>query len=193
MENDENGLDGLEEFVSSHRNEFDDEAPSSGVWENLASEVASQKAAQPKLIPLRKAVVYGAAAVAVVAFGLFYLLKEKQSAVVAEVPEVAIEIDGYQLSDISPELAEVEGYYVTRVNQNLQRLNDLNVDPMLLEEIDFLDEEFNQLKSEMGESVNNDQIIEAMIDNYRLKLEILEAMLIELENTEEDEMDITFM
>jgi len=193
MENDENKLDRLEEFVSSHRSEFDEETPSAAVWESLASEVDTQKRSQPKLIPLRKALAYGAAAVLIVSFGLLYLLQEEQPEVVADVPEVAIEIDGYQLSDISPELAEVEGYYVTKVNQNLERLNDLNVDPMLLEEIDFLDEEFNQLKTEMGESVNNDQIIEAMIDNYRLKLEILEAMLSEFDNTEEDEMDITFM
>ena len=177
----------LEEFVSKNREEFDNLEPSSKVWD--AVEQSLDLPEEPKLVPLRKALWYGAAAVLVVALGTSLIISSNKSEPIAKVEtkEVVENLDGYSLSDVSPELAEVEGYYVTRVNQKMEKLGAMDVDPELLVEIDLLDQEFKELKLAMGESVNNEQLIQAMIDNYRLKLEILEAMIIEFETPEEDE------
>ncbi|MBL4704630.1 MAG: hypothetical protein JKY54_08920 [Flavobacteriales bacterium] len=179
--------DQLEEFIAANRDEFDSHLPSPSVWEGIKTEVDAEKESKPILVPLRKAIAYGSAAVIIVAFGLVYFLSQEPKIQVADTLEKVGNLDGYSLSDVSPELAEVEGYYMTKVNQKMEKLETLDVDPELLEEINFLDEEFHSLQVEMGESVNNDQIIEAMIDNYRLKLEILEAMLLEFESVPRDE------
>ncbi len=187
---DEKNLDELELFVTNHREDFDNAEPSAEVWEKV-SESLSEEQRSPKVVKLRTALLYGAAAMLAVAFGIGYLLTPEESVSTSGVNTAAEEpvenIDGYSLSDISPELAEVEGYYVSQVNKKMDALNQLNVDPELLEELEMLDSEFQQLKSEMGESVNNEQIIEAMIDNYRLKLDILETILQELAEIEKED------
>lgn len=182
--------DQLEKYISDHREEFDELTPSPTVWDRIEQDI--DVVPVRKLVPLRKALAYGVAAVVVVALGLFFIMNEHQVAnEMADQPidEMATDRNGYSLSDISPELAEVEGYYVTRVNQKMERLGTLEIEPELLEELELLDLEFNQLKEEMGGSVNNEQIIAAMIDNYRLKLEILEALLLEFDDTVKEEND----
>jgi hypothetical protein len=93
-----------------------------------------------------------------------------------------------------PELKEAESYYSKLVTFKLEEMKpflmnnpgirkEVNVDLMELDSI------YSSLKNDLKDNIANDQIIEAMIQNYRLKLRILEELQAELkpENSKENE------
>ncbi len=87
------------------------------------------------------------------------------------------------LADISEDYAEIEEYYVVQVNSKVAELKSLNPDPEFLEDINSLEEDYELLKKELGAGGDDEIIIEAMIENYRLKLEVLEEILNDLKST----------
>ena len=42
-----------------------------------------------------------------------------------------------------------------------------------------------ELKDDLNDNADNDEVIQAMIQNYRIKLEILEEMLNQIKSTQE--------
>ena len=59
----------------------------------------------------------------------------------------------------------------------------------LVADLERMDAVFEELKGDLEDDVHNEAVITAMIDNYRLKLRILEEILEELE--EQDDEDIS--
>jgi hypothetical protein len=64
-------------------------------------------------------------------------------------------------------------------------------------ELSELDKIYRELKEDLKDNADNEEVVAAMIQNYRLKLEILEEILQQLqpanENTEDDEDTIINM
>ena len=54
-------------------------------------------------------------------------------------------------------------------------------DKLVMEDISKLDSAYEDLKYDLKENINNEKVINAMIENYRIKLEILEQILQELD------------
>ena len=76
------------------------------------------------------------------------------------------------------ELAEATQYYSIQIeNKKEEILNcvayDPEIDSEILNEFTPLDAAFNDLKKDLNDNANNTRIMEAMIQNYRTKLEIL--------------------
>ena len=51
-----------------------------------------------------------------------------------------------------------------------------------------MDQVFAELKTDLEENVDNEEVITAMMENYRLKLQILEEILVELEKEKREEI-----
>ena len=103
---------------------------------------------------------------------------------------------GFSLMDLSPELAEAEIYYGQLVNEKLEiiRTTQGEVDPVILEEMSLLDSAYVELKMDLKDNADNEEVVNAMIQNYRLKLMILEQILESIqeeENGEDDEEEET--
>jgi len=81
------------------------------------------------------------------------------------------------------EFQEARFYYQDMIDAKLNMVKNQTDDPQLLQDIDALDMAFAELSEDLEENVHNDEVITAMIGNYRLKLKILERIL---ENLEED-------
>ena len=68
---------------------------------------------------------------------------------------------------------------------------EINVE---LTELDYV---FRELKEDLNDNADNEEVVVAMIQNYRLKLEILEDILMQLEpakeNTKNNENEIINM
>ncbi len=83
------------------------------------------------------------------------------------------------LGQVSPQYKEVENYYVHQVNiMESELVNiDLNNNPeqkkMLLSEIKSMDSVYVQLQKELKANPNDERIINAMIEHYQTKLEVL--------------------
>ena len=97
---------------------------------------------------------------------------------------IEAESNSVQMSDLSTDLAEVESFYSQKVNSKLNKLNDYEVDQELVDEVDNLKNEFDALKKEMGIGADQSIVVEAMIENYRLRLMLLEDLLEAVESTD---------
>ena len=86
-----------------------------------------------------------------------------------------------QNSTETNEMAEVKDYYSNEIEIKQEEiLNCTAYDPEIRTEIqnEFtpLDAAFNELKKDLNDNIDNNQIMDAMIQNYRTKLEILNDM-----------------
>jgi hypothetical protein len=97
---------------------------------------------------------------------------------------------GVSLSEVSPELREVEIYYTSMINEKYSEIKsiDLNSDEtqkdMLLKELDEMNSVYNSLKLELKNSPSNERIINAMIQYYQMKAEVMEQILGQLKELE---------
>ena len=104
------------------------------------------------------------------------------------------------LGDISPQYKEVENYYVHQVSLMENEIINIDVSDnpvqkkMLMDEIKSMDSVSVQLQKELFANPNDERIINAMIEHYQAKLEImtyivnqLKAIRNENQNNTEDE------
>ncbi|MEQ9423367.1 MAG: hypothetical protein RJQ09_03035 [Cyclobacteriaceae bacterium] len=110
-----------------------------------------------------------------------------------------IEVFNDQLAyEISPEWAETERFYVDMIGEKMSaiRASAVELDPVILEDMQLLDEAYSELKTDLADDADNEEVINAMISNYKIKLEILEKILIEIQGSidseENDESDENF-
>ncbi|MCH2199733.1 MAG: hypothetical protein MK081_13220 [Flavobacteriales bacterium] len=176
----------MKKFIDQHRGGFDNEMPSGDLWSKIDAELGPQESIE-RTVPIRWLwMTVASAACAVLLMGVFVFLQDVGTEVVAENPPTQAQqtIPSLSLSDISSELAEVEQYYISEVSLRTEELMQYAEAEEYLAEVELLKEEFESLKKEMGRGVDQYKIVEAMIQNYRLRLEILEALLEELEDNQ---------
>ncbi len=97
--------------------------------------------------------------------------------------------NGISLKDISPELAEAEFYYNRLVQEKFEVITSSHVelDPVIQSEFQMLDSAYVELKNDLKDNVDNEEVINAMIQNYRIKLQILEQILDNIQSNEDKE------
>jgi hypothetical protein len=90
------------------------------------------------------------------------------------------------LSDVSPQYREVENYYIHEVNLMESEISSFNLsdDPeqqeMLKEEIRSMDSIYIQLQKDLKTHPNDERIINAMIEHYQTKLDVMSFILNQL-------------
>lgn len=94
----------------------------------------------------------------------------------AKMVQELIEADYYYASQISEKKEEF--YCLTANNTGLR--DDVNM------EFVELDKVFKDLKEDLKDNADNEEVVFAMIQNYRIKLEILEEILMQLRSVEEN-------
>ncbi len=85
------------------------------------------------------------------------------------------------------EVAEMEGFYEEAINAKISLVKNQLKDDRILEDLKAMDEAFAELKSDLNENVDNEEVVMAMMENYQLKLQILERILSELEKENGEE------
>ncbi|MCF8296675.1 MAG: hypothetical protein K9J13_03940 [Saprospiraceae bacterium] len=174
--------DKLESFIVDNKNQFDDLEPSAELWNKI--DKANQETRQ-KVINIRKinwnSVLWKAASVVIIFIASYFvhdfINKPTQLATQDKNSEQII-TNNEEFS----KLFEAEAYYVSKINTTKSKLfnyadeypgikNDINNDMLELDSI------YAELKNDLNENIANEQVIDAMIQNYRIKLEILEEVL----------------
>lgn len=151
----------LEQFVQENRPTFDNEKPPAFVWENV------EKNLPRKRIRMYRVLRMAAAVLLILGLGIVIGRFAGQPSKT----ELA-------LSDISNEYAELEDFYTQKINQKINLLKDREPDERALADIKELEQEFETLKRELNATnAEDEQIIQAMIENYRTKIDILERVL----------------
>ena len=81
------------------------------------------------------------------------------------------------LGDISPQFKKVEDYYLANINLELSKMKVTPESKELfdayLERLDELNKEYTRLEEELTQSGPNEQTVNALIDNLKLRLNLL--------------------
>jgi hypothetical protein len=172
--------DRLEEFLSDNRQEFyQDEAPSH-LWQGIDFRLGRNSRWKRTVKLLQRAAVIAL----LVSTGFFiseYIHNHQVNRPV---------ISAGQDIKLPTEVQETELYYTSLLNKKMEELQPVfTTYPELKQEIskDFseLDSICIQLKRDLKDNVSNQEVIEAMIQNYRTKVYILENLLTELQKNHE--------
>ncbi|MCB0396957.1 MAG: anti-sigma factor [Flavobacteriales bacterium] len=180
----------LEDHIKNNRDQLDTENPPPGIWDRIEKELDQQeRGASPATWFLR------VAAAIVFAFGCWFAydaMQQPASQGIADnqgVDSVQVQEDSLQALPLEVEEAGV--YYVSRISETLEDITKLDKDVSadLALELKELENDFDALSEDMGQPVNREQVLEAMIRNYRMKLNLLEEVLRELRHRQNETKD----
>ncbi len=167
--------DKLKKYVEENRSEFDLYSEDyDQLWGNI-----EQKLDQNPLRPKRN---YGfimkiAATFLVLIVATFFILRKDNSNTGEQsIPEA---------------LAEAAFYYQGIINDKLEVIeaSKKEIDPDIFSDLEALDSAYLDLQNDLKDNADNQEVVEAMIQNYKIKLEILEAILSELQQNDEEDKD----
>lgn len=172
----------FDKFISQNRDEFDVFEPSDSVWEKIKEKQSPKEDSYKpiKKIPFVKIILNIAAAIILFVASYFFHNWKNSSSSTTDVVATADSIP-----QLYKEFSETEAYFISQVNLKLDEINKYaKENPELIKEIieDFneLDAEYSNLKKDLNDNISNQAIIQAMIQNQKIKLRILENLLDEL-------------
>ena len=168
--------DNLEKFITDNREAFDQDIPNPEIWERIDQQIASP----PKNRRLMMWKTIGVAASVAILIGFGALLGANYSA--------SSNITATDELSLSPELEEMENYYQEQIEKKKARLVSLEYEGSVTEDLQQLDTFFKELKKELKVSPKGaeERIIEAMINNYQIRIDILERVLKHLESPNQE-------
>lgn len=163
--------DNLKAYIDQSREEFEVYAfDTNSGWEQLSGAVASKPRSG-----LRRYFVSGIAACLLFAAGWFSFSAYQER---------------YQSPDPRTlEWLEAENFYRQEINSKLMLVKGKVNDPAVYADLEEMDKALSDLKDDLGEHINNEEVIVAMMNSYRLKLKILERILEDLEEDEDKKID----
>jgi len=163
--------DRLKDYIDQNSDAFNSLDAPVGAWDKIESSLHSKRHKRISLLKYSSMV----SAAALVGFILYVAVfnQPTNTEVIAE----------------NNELTETELYYASQVNQKRAQVYQMSAQyPELKNEMDNdlaeLDTILIELKSDLKDNVDNAEVVEAMIQNYRMKLMILEDIMTFLEDQE---------
>jgi hypothetical protein len=179
-------MDRLEEHIRENREELDKYSLSPDVWKGIAKALHKSRTEIMRW--------FSAAAMIIVIFStaaLFYVAEYKRNYGYGNDNTDAM------LMKAAPQLKETEIYYNNIVNNLYTEATPLlteypDVEKELINDLSQLDSICADIRQDLKDNVSNQAVIEALINNYRTKIHVLEDMLEILrqnENTKEENDD----
>jgi hypothetical protein len=92
------------------------------------------------------------------------------------------------LASVSPEMEQTQSFFTTAISAELETLKSFENEETsiliddTLQRLEFLETEYDQLKTDLVESGNDKRVISAMIANFQNRIELLQQVI---ENIEE--------
>jgi hypothetical protein len=161
--------DRLEEFIKANREAFDQFEPSDKVWKQI-----SKSKPKSRVVPIVRYSLKVAAVLAVAAIFSILLIKTN----IFNNNELVKQTNDPELK----ELIEAEAFYASQVNEKMDEIRKCYTTfPEIKEEVEMdlteLQEMYNVLKTDLKENVSNKEVIEAMIENNRYRLKMVDQVL----------------
>lgn len=163
----------LEKILRDHKDQFDDQEPQDGHFENFLEKINKQKKRNlfesiPSVLKVAVIVTF------IIVSGLIgYQIRNMEG-------------NHLGLGAISPEYREVELFYTANINSQLGMLKQLGGfdkkqhQSILNEELKDMDKRYSQLKKELELHPDDDRIIQAMIEYYQVKTSVLNRIIEQL-------------
>jgi hypothetical protein len=169
----------IEEIISSNKDLFDSAEPSEGHLERFTMKLENRFHNKKRIISI-----------------VPYLLKASVAALLITLSSLWT-WDHYirpgsqriALGDVSPQYKEVENYYVQQVNimegeiANIDLENNSEQREMFLQEMKSMDSTYIQLQKELKANPDDERIINAMIEHYQTKIDVMNFIMSQLKAT----------
>lgn len=184
--------DKLEKFILDHQQEFDFHEPDPGLWDKIHPQKPVRKTIKWNSIAWRVA----AGIIIFVASYFFhdYMAKDKQDNYVQTNPQQQ-DYETVEFKQMET-LMEAEVYYSSQIKSAKTEIETLTIDDaFIMKDVQYdlieLDDVFKDLKNDLNENSGNEEVVEAMIQNYRLRLQILNDILSQLKKAKKTQDDVT--
>lgn len=169
-------MDNFDKYIQKHRDAFDDQVPEAGHKERFREKLTREKP-EATVVPLWKNVLKIAAVLIVLLGGgaIFLVNYPFNSPQAAE--------QGVRLSEVSSEHKEVESYLQSNLNNKVKEFKELQCPSgqvekqEVMEEITRLDSMYQELQYDLKKNKGNERIINAMINTYQTRIEILDQVI----------------
>ena len=168
-------MDDFEKHIKANRVLFDEHtADKAKIWANIEAKLEQKK---PKVIPIWKSPMAKIAAGILIIIGVFGIIGESH----------------YDFKTIEPssskqELGDIDMHYKNLLSVQIQLVKN---NPKLSDEdkveflsfMDDLDEEYRLLKMELDKNLDNQLVLEAIVANYKKRIELIENLLEQLNDS----------
>ena len=183
----------LERFIQDHREEFDSELPPDTLWGRVQEQLKGPEEKVVKIVPAYYRWIAAAAiAGAVFLTVLLMVMNDKPDKPVANNSTPNLQ-EQELIKEINPGYAEEVHHFTRLIELKQNQLKQIEKDqPELykkfIHEITELDSNYNQLKGELADNPNREQLLEAMIQNLRLQAELLNQQLSVIQKIKKEKM-----
>ena len=175
-------MDNLEDFIRKNKASFDTETPKDELWDKINANRKKDNIPTKQVWMFPAKIMRIAASVAILclaAFGTYKLIDKDQP------QTTSTEIN------LPNEVAELDQYYEKQVGLYMSQVEKVITDEELLadikQDLELLDKEKTELFDEYGNAIDDQQILQALISTYRMKIQVLEDILTLMnENNEND-------
>ena len=172
-------MDKFEKYIRDNKANFDEFEPNkSKIWSRIEPNLNSKNT---KVIPLWKSRKWRVAAGIAIIIGMFSLFG------IVTNSSVLMSSNNAAVND---ELIDVDAYYKNLVSAQVQLVK--NSSKLSTEEkedflsfMEDLDREYEVLKNELNKNINNEAVLEAIVKNYKKRIEIIEKLLQQLNDSKE--------
>ena len=171
--------DKFKSFVTGNRDEFEKyDLDLDLSWDAIADGLEEKAKAKPRNKKVWMSIAASVALLIMFSIGLLYSSggTDSQEALFAS----------------NPELAEAQAFYTSQIDYKMSLAQSKFSDERMFEDIKELDQAFAELKSDLQDNADNEEVIIAMIENYQLKLKILDRVLEELQEDEKADEERVF-
>ena len=166
-------MNDIEKIINKHRADFDSEEPQDNHFDQFRQKMQMHKS-HKKNSQWKNLMRVAAIVVFVVISGITtYQIQKIQS-------------DHYSLGQLSPEYQEVEQYFISSINDQLNTIKHLSTSGDIQdhngfkEELTSMDLMYNQLEKELKINPKDERIIQAMIEHFQAKNNILNRIIEQL-------------
>ncbi|GAA4804051.1 hypothetical protein GCM10023231_36400 [Olivibacter ginsenosidimutans] len=178
-------MESIEKFISANRKAFDQATPPQEVWENIARTFDGEALIKRKKKSLFIRSIASIAAMLLLVCTAGILVYQSQVS------------SRNNYSRINPDLAKQQVAYASLIHEKLDTLSAMSANnPKLYQEfstvIDKMQANYKQLKIELIQSPNQERTLEAMINNLKMQIEVLNQQLAILNSVHQEEKRVRY-
>jgi hypothetical protein len=182
------GMKDIEKLIRENADFFNSEEPFEGHFERFSARLEARQFVAPRRVSIVPHLLKAAAVAILVTLSSLWTWEHVLS------PDA----NRMTLSEVSPEYREVEQYYVKQVNLMEDEIEGIwiNGQPddkdMLLDELNQMDETYKELQKDLKANPNDERVINAMIEHYQRKVEVMNyilSQLKEIQNSNENQIN----
>ncbi|MGB5556192.1 MAG: hypothetical protein WBM83_16165 [Flavobacteriaceae bacterium] len=174
-------MDNFEKHIRENAAAFDDhKADKAKMWAHIAGELKTEA---PKVVPFWRSTMLRVAATLLILLGIAGF--------------IGLQLFGPANTETqyaSKELLDIDMHYKGLVSYQVQLVKD---NPNLSEEdkaeflsfMDELDAEYGQLRLEMQKNLDNELVLEAIVSNYKKRIELIEKLLKQINDSKIQDED----